>query len=109
VRRHQQRARRGNRKNDNCLDLQQRLTEKIRRLEFAPVQAIKRGEGLHMLALLAICVGDLRCRRFYRFASIPHRWAAAVLVGMPVSSRFTYRTALVSPRARRDQTNHRKS
>ena len=34
-----------------------------------------------MLALfylgLAIAVGDLLCRRFYRFVSIAHRWAAA--------------------------------
>ena len=39
-----------------------------------------------MLALiylgLAIYLGDLLCRRFYRFVSRPHRWAAAVLVGL---------------------------
>ncbi len=47
-----------------------------------------------MLALiylrLAIALGDLLCRRFYRFVSIPHRWAAATLVGILVSTWFTY-------------------
>jgi sugar lactone lactonase YvrE len=47
-----------------------------------------------MLALiylgLAICLGDLLCRQFYRFVSVPHRCAAAVLVGLLVSSWFTY-------------------
>ena len=47
-----------------------------------------------MLALiylaLAISLGDLLCRRFYRFASVPHRCATAVLVGLLVSSWFTY-------------------
>jgi DNA-binding beta-propeller fold protein YncE len=51
-----------------------------------------------MLALiyfaLAICVGDFFCRRFYRFVSVAHRCAAAILVGLLVSSWFTYLAAL---------------
>ena len=51
-----------------------------------------------MLALiylaLAIALGDLLCRRFYRFVSVPHRWAAAVLVGMLLSTWFTYLAGL---------------
>jgi hypothetical protein len=51
-----------------------------------------------MLALiylaLAICLGDALCRQFYRFVSIPHRLAAAVLVGLLVSSWFTYLAGL---------------
>src|SRR6266576_6859489 len=51
-----------------------------------------------MLALiyfgLAICVGDFLCRRFYQFASVAHRCAAAVLVGLLVSSWFTYLAGL---------------
>jgi DNA-binding beta-propeller fold protein YncE len=47
-----------------------------------------------MLALIylgfAICLGDFLCRRFYRFVSVPHRCATAVLVGLLVSSWFTY-------------------
>src|SRR6266850_957478 len=50
-----------------------------------------------MLALiylcLAICVGDRLCRHFYRFVSIPHRWATAVLVGLLLSTCFTYLAA----------------
>src|SRR6476660_7931904 len=53
-----------------------------------------------MLALiylaLAIAVGDLICRRFYRFVSPSHRWAAAVLVGMLFSTWFTYLAGLGS-------------
>ena len=37
-----------------------------------------------------ICLGDFLCRRFYRFVSVPHRCATAVLVGLLVSSWFTY-------------------
>jgi DNA-binding beta-propeller fold protein YncE len=55
-----------------------------------------------MLALiyltLAICLGDLLCRRFYRFVSVPHRSAAAVLVGLLVSSWFTYLAGLAFAR-----------
>jgi DNA-binding beta-propeller fold protein YncE len=52
-----------------------------------------------MLALiyltLAICLGDLLCRRFYRFVSVPHRCATAVLFGLLVSSWFTYLASLI--------------
>src|SRR6266536_2906999 len=51
-----------------------------------------------MLALiyfgLAVCVGDWLCRRFYRFASVAHRCVAAILVGLLVSSWFTYLVGL---------------
>src|SRR6266436_6779977 len=52
-----------------------------------------------MLALiyfaLAACVGDFVCRRFYQFESVAHRCAAAILVGLLVSSWFTYLAGLV--------------
>ena len=55
-----------------------------------------------MLALiylgLAICLGDFLCRRFYRFVSVPHRCATAVLVGLLVSSWFTYLSGLAFAR-----------
>jgi hypothetical protein len=55
-----------------------------------------------MLALiylaLAICLGDLLCRRFYEFTSFAHRCAAAVLVGLVVSSWFTYLAGLLFTR-----------
>ena len=58
-----------------------------------------------MLALiylgLAFCVGDFLCRRFYRFVSVPHRCAAAILVGLLVSSWFTYLVGLAFWRASR--------
>src|SRR6266516_2910026 len=51
-----------------------------------------------MLALiyfgLAICVGDYLCRGFYSFVSVAHRCAAAILVGLLVSSWFTYLAGL---------------
>ena len=51
-----------------------------------------------MLALiylgLAIALGDVLCRRFYRFVSMAHRWAAAVLVGVLLSTWFTYLAGL---------------
>jgi sugar lactone lactonase YvrE len=51
-----------------------------------------------MLALiylaLAIAVGDLLCRRFYRFVSVPHRCAAATLVGLVLGTWFTYLAGL---------------
>ena len=51
-----------------------------------------------MLALiyfaLAALVGDSLCRRFYQFESFAHRCAAAILVGVLVSSWFTYLTGL---------------
>jgi DNA-binding beta-propeller fold protein YncE len=43
---------------------------------------------------LAICVGDFLCRRFYSFVSVAHRCAAAILVGLLVSSWFTYLAGL---------------
>jgi DNA-binding beta-propeller fold protein YncE len=57
-----------------------------------------------MLALiyfgLAVCIGDSLCRRFYRFASVAHRWAAAILVGVLVSSWFAYLAGLLFARTR---------
>ena len=51
-----------------------------------------------MLALiylgLAITLGDFLCRRFYRFVSVPHRYAGATLVGILFSTWFTYLAAL---------------
>jgi sugar lactone lactonase YvrE len=47
---------------------------------------------------LAICLGDFLCRRFYRFVSTPHRWAAAVLVGLLLSTWVTYLAALAFAR-----------
>lgn len=51
-----------------------------------------------MLALVylavAICLGDRICRRFYPFVSLPHRWAAAFIVGLLVAGWITYLTAL---------------
>ena len=51
-----------------------------------------------MLALiylaLGIALGDLVSRRYYRFVSVPHRWAAAILVGMLFSTWFTYLAGL---------------
>jgi len=45
--------------------------------------------GLIYLAL-AIALGDQLCRRFYRFVSSYHRWAAATLVGLLISTWITY-------------------
>src|ERR1700692_822626 len=57
-----------------------------------------------MLALiyfgLAICVGDFLCRRFYQFASVAHRCAAAILSGLLISTWFTYLAGLLFTRAR---------
>ena len=57
-----------------------------------------------MLALiylgLAFAVGDFLCRRFYRFASVAHRCAAAILSGLLISSWFTYLAGLLFARAR---------
>jgi len=51
-----------------------------------------------MLALIyfvvAALVGDSLCRRFYQFESFAHRCAAAILVGVLVSSWFTYLVGL---------------
>jgi len=43
---------------------------------------------------VAIALGDLLCRRVYRFVSVPHRWAAAILVGIFLSTWFTYLAGL---------------
>ncbi|MCA1606506.1 MAG: hypothetical protein LC775_13795 [Acidobacteria bacterium] len=52
-----------------------------------------------MLALIylasAVYLGERLCRRFYHFASPPHRWAAGTLVGLLLSSWFTYLAARV--------------
>ena len=57
-----------------------------------------------MLALiypaLAIYIGDFLCRRFYRFVSIGHRSAAAVITGLLTSSSFTYLAGLLFARAK---------
>ncbi|MGE5302431.1 MAG: NHL repeat-containing protein [Alphaproteobacteria bacterium] len=51
-----------------------------------------------MLALiylgLATCVGDFFCRRCYQFASLAHRCAAAILIGLLLGSWFTYLVGL---------------
>src|SRR5215831_16974660 len=56
-----------------------------------------------MLALiylgLAIALGDLLCRRFYRFLSFPHRCAAAILAGILLSTLGTYVAASIFSRA----------
>jgi DNA-binding beta-propeller fold protein YncE len=44
--------------------------------------------------ILAACVGDFFCRRFYQFESVAHRCAAAILTGLLISSWFTYLTGL---------------
>jgi DNA-binding beta-propeller fold protein YncE len=50
-----------------------------------------------MLALVylgvAICVGERLCSYFYRFISTAHRWAAGTLVGLLLSTCFTYLAA----------------
>ena len=50
-----------------------------------------------MLALiylgLAVCVGERLCGRFYRFVSTAHRWATGALVGLLLSTGFTYLAA----------------
>ena len=43
---------------------------------------------------VAIALGDLLCRRFYRFLSVPHRYAGAILVGILLSTWFTYLAGL---------------
>lgn len=48
---------------------------------------------------LAIALGDLLCRRFYQSVSIAHRWAAAVLVGVLLSTWFTYLAGIAFYRA----------
>src|SRR5262249_47299856 len=51
-----------------------------------------------MLALiyfaLAALVGDFLCRRFYQFESVAQRCVASILVGLLVSTWFTYLVGL---------------
>jgi hypothetical protein len=53
-----------------------------------------------MLALiylaLAISLGDLLCQRFYRFVSVPHRWAAATWLAF-AQLWLTYLAGLALP------------
>jgi DNA-binding beta-propeller fold protein YncE len=44
---------------------------------------------------LAVWLGDVICRRFYRFISIPHRFAGAFLIGLLASSWVSYLAARV--------------
>src|SRR5215471_21022456 len=44
--------------------------------------------------VVAALVGDSLCRRFYQFESVAHRCATAILVGILVSSWFTYLVGL---------------
>src|SRR5436190_2686802 len=57
-----------------------------------------------MLALiylpLAVYLGDFLCRRFYRFVSVAHRLAAAVITGLLISTWFTYLSGLLFTRAK---------
>jgi DNA-binding beta-propeller fold protein YncE len=46
-----------------------------------------------------VMLGDSICRRFYSFVSLPHRFAAAFLSGIVVSSWFTYLCSLLFLRA----------
>src|SRR5438094_4275340 len=47
-----------------------------------------------MLAIVYLCVmvalGDAICRRFYAFVSLPHRFAAAFISGLLISTWWTY-------------------
>lgn len=51
---------------------------------------------LYLMIMLAL--GDLISRRFYRFVSWPHRFATSFLVGLIISSTFTYLGALIYAR-----------
>jgi DNA-binding beta-propeller fold protein YncE len=46
-----------------------------------------------------VMLGDLICRRFYSFVSLPHRIAAAFLSGLLISTWFTYLAAMLFARA----------
>ena len=52
-----------------------------------------------MLALIYLVIlfilGDSICRRFFTFVSIPHRFAAAFLSGLLISSWWTYLCGLL--------------
>jgi len=47
---------------------------------------------------IMVALGDTVCRRFYRFVDLPHRLATSFLVGLLMSSTFTYLAALVYAR-----------
>ena len=47
---------------------------------------------------IMVALGDTLCRRFYRFVDLPHRLATSFLVGLLMSSTFTYLAALVYAR-----------
>lgn len=49
--------------------------------------------------IVMVFVGDLICRRFYSFVSLPHRLAAAFLSGLLVSTWFTYLGAFLFSRS----------
>src|ERR1051325_1998866 len=40
-----------------------------------------------------VALGDAICRRFYAFVSLPHRFAAAFLSGLIISTWWTYAAA----------------
>jgi DNA-binding beta-propeller fold protein YncE len=46
-----------------------------------------------------VMLGDLICRRFYSFVSLPHRLAAAFLSGLLTSTWFTYLAAMLFARS----------
>lgn len=50
---------------------------------------------------IAICLGDRLCCRYFPFVSRAHRCAAAILVGLLVSSCFTYVVAWLAARVSR--------
>jgi DNA-binding beta-propeller fold protein YncE len=49
--------------------------------------------------LVAVCLGDAICRRFFAYASTPHRLATAFLSGILISTWWTYLAALVFAQA----------
>src|SRR5262249_15249824 len=55
--------------------------------------------NLTMLAIIYLALtfwlGDVICRRFYRFTSAPHRLAGAFLIGLLASTWFTYLSARI--------------
>src|SRR5262245_64688399 len=51
---------------------------------------------LYLTIMLAL--GDRVSSRFYRFIDLPHRLATSFLVGLLISSTFTYLAALVYAR-----------
>ncbi len=46
-----------------------------------------------------MALGDLLCRRFYRFISIPHSWAAAILIGVLLSTKLRLASEQFHPAA----------